>query len=353
METNIIPSIKKFDVNDISGRKKRLCILSEGFENRSLSFIFSCNKESFEKIIICKYLPHKKSKYNELNTFLEKNYNYITKKEYYFDRYNPFVFEMDIQKEFENSYTYEEIIIDISVMSKYMIMQIICCLYGYKGIIRIIYTEPKAYAPTEEEFRTYNMDQSNAATLPSYGVHDVIRTPLLISTIMQKSPILLVSFLSFNEQLIRALLSECNPTHLYLINGVPPYLGWREKALVDIHENIICDYSIDNPKDDKGLLIRKSSTLNYQETIALLAEIYREHCIKNKIILAPTGSKMQTIGCALMKLCCPDIHIEYPIPESYYIDGYSSSDIRQIHEVIIKNIMELVEDISNYYKLNQ
>jgi hypothetical protein len=58
------------------------------------------------------------------------------------------------------------------------------------------------------------------------------------------------------------------------------------------------------------------------------------------------------LGCALIKLCCHDIHIEYPIPESYYIDGYSSSEIRQIHQVVFNNIPEIITKISSEYKLN-
>jgi len=82
---------------------------------------------------------------------------------------------------------------------------------------------------------------------------------------MQRRPNVVVAFTSFNEQLIRALLSVINPTHLFLVNGVPPHLLWRGCAMQEICAGIINDYKEDNKLDDKKELIRKTSTLNYEE----------------------------------------------------------------------------------------
>ena len=192
---------------------------------------------------------------------------------------------------------------------------------------------------------------SNALELPSFGVHDVIRTPLLSSIVMQRTPSVLIAFLSFNEQLIRALLSNLNPHHLLLINGIPPQLRWREKAMKEIHQNIINEYKNDNPmKGEK--LIRRTSTLHFHETFALLSSIYKEYCYTNRIIIAPTGSKMQSVGCALLKICCPDIHIEYPTPESYFIKGYSSIDIKGVYELKFPSFKELIKELIEMYSLN-
>jgi hypothetical protein len=66
----------------------------------------------------------------------------------------------------------------------------------------------------------------------------------------------------------------------------------------------------------------------------VLSEVYRKYCVVNRIVLAPTGSKMQVLGSALFKLCCPDVHIEYRTPESYLIEGYSSHEIKTIYHVV-------------------
>ena len=235
-------------------------------------------------------------------------------------------------------------------MSKYMILQIIYLLKDYSGFFRIIYTEPMHYAPLQED--NIICEQNNATLLPSDGVQNIVRTPLLTSLIMQQSPSLLVSFLSFNEQLIRALLSECTPSRLILISGVPPYLLWREKAMNNIYKNIIKEYYHDNEIDDNGMLIRKCSTLYYSETFDLLSSVYKSFCENYRIIISPTGSKMQAVGCALIKICCDDIHIEYPTPESYYVDGYSSSEIRSIHQVLFANLESHLNKLADKYELN-
>lgn len=120
----------------------------------------------------------------------------------------------------------------------------------------------------------------------------------------------------------------------------------------EIHNKIIKEYSKDNFVDDDGLLIRKTSTLNYIETFELLANIYRKHCVYRRIIIAPTGSKLQALACALFKNICPDIHIEYPTPESYYIEGYSSSKIINLFEIKFDNFSNSVKQIGEIYELN-
>ena len=52
---------------------------------------------------------------------------------------------------------------------------------------------------------------------------------------------------------------------------------------------------------------------------------------------------MQTFGLFFTKMLHPDIHIEYPIPDSYYVEELST-DIREIHEIIIPNFSEFLEN---------
>ena len=140
--------------------------------------------------------------------------------------------------------------------------------------------------------------------------------------------------------------------HLFLINSVSKNNLWKNDALLQIHEKIRKEYINDNLLDVNGKLVRKVSTIDYRETFDLIASIYRKHCINYRIILSPTGTKMQALGCALIKLCCPDIHIEYPIPNSFYVEGYSSSEIRKINQVTFNNIRSMINELSEQYKLN-
>jgi hypothetical protein len=217
----------------------------------------------------------------------------------------------------------------------------------------IIYCEPEDYAPSQDVFYEYLEKQQIASIAPSSGFRQVIRTPLLSSTVMQDAPTVAVGFTSFNEQLLRALLSSLNPTNLFLINSIPPSLFWRAQATLLVHKDIIREYNYDNPIDKyDGLLKRRSSTLFYQETVDIIASIYIKYCYTHRIVIAPTGSKMQAIACGLIKACCHDVHIEYPTPESYFIDNYSSSKIKNIHYIEFINFHELLRQYSEATGLN-
>jgi len=53
---------------------------------------------------------------------------------------------------------------------------------------------------------------------------------------------------------------------------------------------------------------------------------------------------MQALGCALIKICCPDIHIEYPTPESFYFHGYSSKEIKAVHQIVFNKFSSLMKN---------
>jgi len=351
MKNNVLPELKILDKSSFVIPQKRLLITSEGFEERSLSFAKLLQGDKiFIDAFICKYYPEKRSRDAELLPLIEN----ITKNEpqlIEFSRYEPYKFEEKFQEQINHLVNYDEIVIDISVMSKLLICIIVYLFKNKNVTIRIIYCEPNEYCPTFEEYNSNKDIYGKALDLPSFGVHDVVRTPFLSSIVMQRTPSVLITFLSFNEQLIRALLSSLNPAHLILINGIPPHLKWREKAMQEIHNNIINEFHNDNPLN-KGFLSRRTSTLYMEQTFESLANIYKEYCFTNRIIISPTGSKMQAVACALLKICCPDVHIEYPTPESYFIKGFSSSTIRNIHELQLPLFKSLITNIAEEYQLN-
>ena len=329
----------------------RVLLIAEGFEDRSLAWIRSLPPEIlFKRTVIFKNLPIRKSRLSEL--VQEVKTRSIEIQIVDFDRFDPVVSEYRIESML--AWTLEsciEVVIDISVMSKLLIMMLFVMLRSFPTRVRCIYSEAETYAPTEAEYKTFCLENSNNNPLPSQGVHDVIRTPLLSSSIMQTSPNLIIAFTSFNEQLIRALLSSISPANLLLINGAPPHLKWRRKATQDIHLSIIEEFKVDN-QIVNGELERQSSTLDYRESFVLLSDIYRTYSFTRRLVLAPTGSKMQTVACALFKICCPDVHVEYPTPESFYVRGYSGEKVREIHQIEFQNFARDVAEIGFEYGLN-
>ncbi|HYR12315.1 MAG TPA: hypothetical protein VEQ60_31295, partial [Longimicrobium sp.] len=124
--------------------------------------------------------------------------------------------------------------------------------------------------------------------------------------------------------LTQALLDAVYPSRLFLINGIrPDRLSWREGATAWIHEQLRKEWFADNPvverQGDHGTLpSRRTSTLDYRETVSTLLELYWELAANHRILLAPTGSKMQAVGCFFTKAMHPDIHVEYPTPSSFF-----------------------------------
>jgi hypothetical protein len=133
---------------------------------------------------------------------------------------------------------------------------------------------------------------------------------------------------------------------LLLINGRPPRteFSWREIATQDIHRDLWMRYPTDNPVGKDGRLQRVASTLYYRETVERLDEIYKNYGMYERIICTATGSKMQTVGLLFSKLRHPDIQIEYPSPDSYYVKGFSNG-VRWVHEILIPNYSEFVASL--------
>jgi hypothetical protein len=329
---------------------KKLLILAEGFEKRSLSWIsHKDNKELFNRVLICKYLFHAKTKYNEV--LLATKQHCINEPETLdYDRFEPAIFEKHLLGIINECKEYEEIVVDISVMSKLLILIIIYSLMHFNGKLRIIYSEPELWGPEKEKYDIALLDKAindSWISLSSIGISNVIRTPNLSSIIMQNCPTFLISFYSFNEQLLGAIIDEISPSKLQLINHSCKRQIWREEAMVKIHENVINDYF--------GNAIEQTisaDVLDYITIFEELAKIYCKYCYDYRIVVSPTGGKVHTIAVALFKLCCPDVHIEYPTPESYLFDDYTSAETHAIHQIVFDEFNKFITSLSNEYGLN-
>lgn len=230
----------------------------------------------------------------------------------------------------------EEVVIDVSAMTKFLSLVSLCALADFNGTVRIVYSEAEDYVPTQRDYEESKTDMSLQAKFPSRGVQLIARARCLSSVRMQGQPVTLVAFTSFNEQLVRHMLGTISPHRLPLINGRPPRAdyGWREHATQEIHQALVDQHLSDNPLDEAGHLKRVASTLDYRETIAGLGDIYSHFGSHERIIVAATGSKMQTVGLFFAKVMHPDIHVEYPTPDSYFVKGMSTG-IRRVHEIVI------------------
>lgn len=342
----MLPAVKEYE--EMSSLERKLLIVAEGFETRSLSWLKALDDDvMFENVIICQYEPSKQSRYDEVLQAVKKHTNSkptILK----YNRFEPTVFETELRRIFLSANSYDDIYVDISVMSKLLIMITINELKGYTKNLHIIYSEPAKWGPSKQQYDEAMSARKNgsAICLSSVGVGDVVRTPALSSVVMQKHPVVLIAGLSFNEQIVNILVNDINPEKIFLINQGCKRDIWREDAIKEIHRGIFDEYN--HQKD----IMRKYLLTEYDRVFEFLVEIYKKYWLTNRIIISPTGFKMHAVSFALIKICCPDIHIEYPTPDSYLFDGYSSDEIECIHELKFESFADYLKDLYEYYKLD-
>jgi hypothetical protein len=67
-----------------------------------------------------------------------------------------------------------------------------------------------------------------------------------------------------------------------------------------------------------------TSTLDYRETLDYLLRLYGTHSERERLLISPTGSKMQTIAVGIFRAFMDDVQIVYPTPKEFrspYTEG--------------------------------
>jgi len=333
--------------------RKRLFIGAYGFEDRSLGWaVYSKGQgDILNRALLIRYIhPKGRNRIKELRQSLARLGVGSSKiLDIPYDFHSPHRIEFVLSRNLKGLlHETDEVVLDISAMTKILILVCLCMLKDFCGTVRIVYSEADDYAPTKDEYKNSKKNMEVIAKFPSRGVESIVRMKCLISIRMQGQPVTMVSFTSFNEQLVRHMLGTISPHRLLFINGRPPRkdFAWREKATQEIHKRIIEWYPADNPLNEQGFLECVASTLDYTGTIDRLGEIHKSYGNYERIICAATGSKMQTVGLFFVKIMYPDIHIEYPTPDSYFVKGFSKR-VRKVHEIVFPRFSEFLKSIKH------
>jgi hypothetical protein len=306
-------------------------IVAAGFEDRTLTAVQMVKRTPYSNVLVLTYKPDdKRNKIDEVKSGLhKKGFRMGRSNMIEYDRYDPEEFPHCLAKALERLGA-RAVVIDVSAMSKLAIILALDVCREMNLDVNVFYAEAKTYGPAQQDYERAKTEKDlHRPSIQVYsGVHKVIRVTRLSSVAMQGQPTAAIAFMSFNEVLTQALLNTVYPSRLFLINGRPPMLSWREEATAWIHEQLRQEWlESDNPLERQtagGKLLPKrvTSTLNYRETVQTLLNLYWALAIDHRIILAPTGSKMQAMGGFFAKVLHPDIHIEYPTP-SGFLDLYS------------------------------
>ena len=98
--------------------------------------------------------------------------------------------------------------------------------------VSVHYAEAKQYGPSREEYEKARGSEYMVQR-PSIQIYTGVQARCACRSFqavpMQGQPTAAIAFMSFNEELIQALLDSVYRSRLFLINSKPPVLGWREK----------------------------------------------------------------------------------------------------------------------------
>ena len=330
------------DLNRNALPKDIMYIGSAGFEDRSLGFLKDTKvmSKAFKLCIAIEYLPlnpkNRKAEFVDLASGIFETVQWKI-----YDRKCPENFAQALNEIVDVSQSVSRIIIDISGMSK---MLIVVLLFGLRKLdipLSIIYAPAKVYHPLKEKYEEEKAKSKFPDVFPYFltsDVYTVVTTTELSSRAMQGAP-LARAFPNFNHREISALLNETNTQKLILIESIKcsPQNNWRLEAIQWINRGL---------KTYIEPIIYETDASDINENIRLLERIYGEYHLSHKVALSPTGGKLQAVATSFLKIMHPDIHIVYPVVRQFaeeYTEGYFAHS-----EIFFKSFREYTNMLDNY-----
>jgi hypothetical protein len=76
-----------------------------------------------------------------------------------------------------------------------------------------------------------------------------------------------------------------------------------------------------------------ASIRDYRETLRILIKVYGERSMFDRIVVAPTGSKMQAVAVGLFRSALYDVQVVYPTPQIFTTPHEHTVGIRQLYKV--------------------
>jgi len=326
-------------INNVGLSKGDTLILCAGFEDRVMTALDSAidlEKINFSLVLI-EYKPHVDE--NKTKEIMKKCRKYgISVCCLLYDRENPPSIRnklLDILHPVEH-----RIFVDISGMSRLLIVQILNVLgnppFNFSRST-ILYSMAQEYPPSKKEvdaeISKMEEDSLHSAMFLSSGVFELAVIPELSSVSLAGQPIRVVAFPSFNPNQLAAIRSEVQASSFTLIHGIPPpeENAWRPEKI-----NILNRIEDISNRDDLEV-----STLEYNETLESLLDIYDKYGVLERIIVAPTGSKMQTVAVGIFRAFMEDIQIVYPTPRSFPKPKEYTKGVRQLYQLQLDSFSDL------------
>ena len=307
------PSLRK--ISSLTLTAGDTLIVCAGFEDRAVAALTLAVKasERFNLVVIgyAPFLP--KNQEDRIRTTVDKLPGIVFMHLNY-DRENPAGFGATLVEAV--GHRSGRVYIDISGMSRLLIVQTLVAFGSRTGGLKdcsVLYTEAAEYPPTKADaeagLQRSTSDPTFSALFLSSGVFGITIVPELSSVSPAPIQSRLIFFPGFDVHHFTALRAELQPSRITLIEGTPPHPsnGWRPVMIAALN------YLDSVPEAERTA----TSTLRYEETLSALVQLYQRHGLRERLLIAPTGSKMQTVAVGLFRTYVVDAQIVYSTPRGF------------------------------------
>ena len=328
------PAVQPRD--QIKMRERDCLLVAAGFEERALAVLRDAGGagDCFQ-VILVRYLPLVAENRDQECMDLCRSYG-LPMKEIVYDRENPTGLGDLIGDELLG---FENVFIDVSGMSRLLIVQVVVAMFERRKYFHVLYTEAKAYPPEEDTFRRTQYEEKSGVSFISSGIIEIVSCPELSSVSMLGGAIRLVSFPSFDPVQLSNVMQELQPTHNDVINGVPPCpsMRWRTGAISKLNKT--------NLRALQRVNEHEASTFDYRETLKIILSLYQTHSIYDRIVIAPTGSKMQAVAVGILRGVLTDLQIVYPTPLKFLEPAHYTEGVSATFQLSMSSVMAELTDV--------
>lgn len=303
-------------------------VLCVGFEDRAVKVLQSAvSRQTPFNVLLIRYEPFfEENKVKAIIDICHRGHIKIVEETY--NRQEPAGFGVKLLDHLASCRG--RIYVDVSAMSRLLIVQIIVALgtreKGFENCF-IAYTEALDYPPSKAEAKAEleksKSDPTFSIFFLSSGIFEVTVIPELSSSAPAGAQTRLIAFPSLDAHHLTALRTEIQPSRFSFIEGIPPKTRnkWRQQMIVEVN-------SLDHIKRSERY---PTSTLDYRETLDCLLRIYSQYSERERLIISPTGSKMQTVAVGIFRAFVQDVQIVYPTPQSFRNPSSYTCGIGPLH----------------------
>lgn len=305
-------------------------LICAGFEKRAvgtLDRICKAGRDGFSLGLVSYLPPQPENRIQQLREISQSADLQVT--EFVYDREHPAGMGEKL-KDFTQGF--DRVFVDISGMSRLLIVQTLVALLSLeKHSVAVIYGEAEEYPPSKRRFEEDHSENNTKPTSGylSSGVLEIATTPELSSVSMLGEALRLIAFPSFVPSQLTNLLQELQPAYTEFIHGVPPAQQnkWRTEAVRKLNRSTLDEL--------RGKKEHDACTLDYRATLNKLLQIYAERSMFDRLVVAPTGSKMQAVAVGLFRAALHDVQIVYPTPQDFTTPKEHTLGLRQLYQLDI------------------